>query len=137
MEKDVFLQLDCQNLALASEVAKSILHTALYQLQLHWIDAQLRGLPSFSQGPQWRSQVQRGRTLATQVRQKITGFGKFDIGYLISLVVAKESIYGCLLSCNPLSVLLVMLTTIQNLWPSVKPSWGHTSVLFGAHRRKL
>ena len=64
-------------------MAKSILHTALYQLQLYWIDTQLRGLPSFSQGPQWRSQVQRGRSLATQVRQKITGFRKFGIGCLI------------------------------------------------------
>ena len=54
---DVFLQLDCQNPALASQVAKSVLHTALYQLQLYWIDTQLRGLPGFSQGPQWRSQV--------------------------------------------------------------------------------
>ena len=72
--EDVFLQLDCQNLALASQVAKSILHTAFYQLQPCWINTQLRGLESFSQGPQWRSQVQRGRTLATQVRQKITGF---------------------------------------------------------------
>ena len=64
-------------------MAKSSLHTALYQLQLYSIDTQLRGLPSFSQGPQWRSQVQRGRTLATQTRQKNTGFGKFGIGYLI------------------------------------------------------
>ena len=80
--EDVFIQLDCQNLSLASRV-KSILHTALYQLQLYWIDTQLRGLPSFSQGPQWRSQVQKGRTLATQTRQSITGFGKFGIGYLI------------------------------------------------------
>ena len=57
--EDVFLQLDCQNLALASQVATSIAHTALYQLQLYWIDTQLRGLPSLSQGPQWRSQVRR------------------------------------------------------------------------------
>ena len=36
--EDVFLQLDCQNLALASQVATSIAHTAMYQLQLYWID---------------------------------------------------------------------------------------------------
>ena len=70
-----------QNPALASQMAKSILHTALYRLQLYWIDTQLRGLPGFSQGPQWRSQVQRGRALATQARQKITGFGKSGMGY--------------------------------------------------------
>ena len=70
-----FLQLDCQNLALASQVATFFLHTALYQRQLYRIDTQWRGPPSFSQGPQWRSQVQRGRTLATQVRHKITGYG--------------------------------------------------------------
>ena len=81
--EDVFLELDCRNLALASQAATSIAHTALYQLQLYWIDTQLRGLPSFSQGPQWRSQVRRGRTLATQARQRITGFGRFGIGYLI------------------------------------------------------
>ena len=69
--EDIFLQLDCHNLSLASKVAKSILHTALYQLQ------------GFSQGPQWRSQVRRGRTLATQTPQRITDFGKFGIGYLI------------------------------------------------------
>ena len=80
---DVFLQLDCQNPALASQVAKSILYTALYQLQFYWIDPQLRSLRGFSQGPQWRSQVKRGRALATQSRQKITGFGKFGMGYLI------------------------------------------------------
>ena len=80
---DIFLQLDCQNVAKASQVQKSILHTALYQLQLYWIDTQLRGLPGFSQGPQWRSQVLRGRALATQTRQKVTGFGKFGMGYLI------------------------------------------------------
>ena len=56
---DVFPQLDCQKPAMASQVAKSIAHTALYQLQLYWIDTQLRGLPSFSQGPQWRSQVRQ------------------------------------------------------------------------------
>ena len=81
--EDIFLQLDCQNFPLASKVAKTILHTALYQLQLYWVDTQLRGLPGFSQGPQWRSQMRRGRTLATQSRQRITGFGKFGIGYLI------------------------------------------------------
>ena len=81
--EDIFLQLDCQNLPLASKVAKTILHPALYQLQLYWVDTQLRGLPGFSQGPQWRSQMRRGRTLATQSRQRITGFGKFGIGYLI------------------------------------------------------
>ena len=80
---DVFLQLDCQNPALASQVAKSILYTALYRLQLYWIDTQLRGLPGFSQGPQWRRQVRRGRALATQARQKNTGFGKFGMGYFI------------------------------------------------------
>ena len=32
--EDIFLQLDCQNFPLASKVAKTILHTALYQLQL-------------------------------------------------------------------------------------------------------
>ena len=52
-------------------------------VQLYWIDTQLRGLPSFSQGPQWRSQVRRGRTQPTQARQKITVFGRFGIGYLI------------------------------------------------------
>ena len=81
--EDIFLQLDCQNFSLASKVAKTILHTALYQLQLYWVDTQQRGLPGFSQGPQWRSQMRRGRTLATQSRQRITGFGKFGIGYLI------------------------------------------------------
>ena len=85
--EDVFLQLDCQNLFLALQVAKSIKHTALYQLQLYWIDTQLRGLPSFSKGPQRRRQVQR-RTLATQTRQKITGFGKFGITSFF-LLVAK------------------------------------------------
>ena len=80
---DVFFQLDCQNPALASQVAKSILNTAMYRLQLYWIDTQLRGLPGFSQGPQWRSQAQRGRALATQARQKITGFGEFGMGYLV------------------------------------------------------
>ena len=64
-------------------MAKSILYTALYRLQLYWIDTQLREVPGFSQGPQWRRQVQRGRALATQARQKITGFGKFGMGYLI------------------------------------------------------
>ena len=64
--EDIFLQLDCQNFSLASKVAETILHTALYQLQLYWVDTQLRGLPGFSQGPQWRSQERRGRTLATQ-----------------------------------------------------------------------
>ena len=78
-----FLQLDCQNFPLASKVAKTILHTALYQLQLYWVDTQLRGLPGFSQGPQWRNQMRRGRTLAAQSRQRITGFRKFGIGYLI------------------------------------------------------
>ena len=32
--EDILLQLDCQNFSLASKVAKTILHTALYQLQL-------------------------------------------------------------------------------------------------------
>ena len=81
--EDIFLQLDCQNFPLASKVAKTILHTALYQLQLYWVDTQLRGLLGFSQGPQWRSQMRRGRTLATQSRKRITGFGKFGIGYHI------------------------------------------------------
>ena len=81
--EDIFLQLDCQNFSLASKVAKTILHTALYQLQLYWVDTQLRGLPGFSQGPQWRSQMRRRRTLATQSRQRITGVGKFGMGYLI------------------------------------------------------
>ena len=81
--EDIFLQLNCQNFPLASRVAKTILHTALYQLQLYWVDTQLKGLPGFSQGPQWRSQMRRGHTLATQSRQRITGFGKFGIGYLI------------------------------------------------------
>ena len=130
-----FLQLDCQNLAFASQVATSVAHTALYQLQLYWIDTQLRGPPSFSQGPQWRSQVRRGRTSATQARQKITGFGKFGIGYLIHPGSGKREHLRLSAQLYPLAVCLVMLTTIQNLWPSVKPSWGHTDVLFG--RRKL
>ena len=57
--EDIFLQLDCQNFSLASKVVKTILPTALYQLQLYWADTQLRGLPGFSQGPQWRSQMRR------------------------------------------------------------------------------
>ena len=36
--EDIFLQLDCQNFSLASKVAKTILHTALCQLQLYWVD---------------------------------------------------------------------------------------------------
>ena len=34
--------------------------------------------------------MQRGRTLATQARQKITGFGKFGIAYLIPLGSGKR-----------------------------------------------
>ena len=52
------------------------------------------------------------------------------------LVVAKWNTYVCLHCCNPLSILSVMWTTIPNLWPSVKQSWGHTVVLFGAFRKK-
>ena len=81
--EDIFFNLIVRIFPLLQKLRKQFLHTALYQLQLYWVDTQLRGLPGFSQGPQWRSQMRRGRTLATQSRQRITGFGKFGIGYLI------------------------------------------------------
>ena len=41
-------------------------------------------------GPQWRSQMRRGRTLATQFWKRITGFGKSGIGYHIPPGCGKE-----------------------------------------------
>ena len=74
MVEDIFSNLIVRIFPLASKVAKTNLHTALCQLQPYWVKHTTKGLPGFSQGPQWRSQMRRGRTLATQFRQRITGF---------------------------------------------------------------
>ena len=72
---------------------------------------ELRSLPGFSRGPQWRNQVQLGRTLATQARQTSQVLDEFGRGTPFLQVVAKKNIYVC----NPVSGFEVFLMTLQNL----------------------
>ena len=84
-----------------------------------------------------RSQMRRGRTLATNPGSESLVSESLESVTSSLLVVAKWNTSVCLHCCNPLPILSVMWTTIPNLWPSVKQSWGHTLVLFGAFRKNF
>ena len=81
--------------------------------------------------------MRRGRTLATQSRQRITGFGKFGIGFLIPPGCGKlEHLRLSALLQSPFN-LVSDVDDDTEFVPSVKRSWDHTLVLFDAFRKKL
>ena len=73
--------------------------------------------------------MRRGRTLAAQTRQRITGFGKFGIGYLIPPGCGKmEHLRLSALLQSPFN--LVSDVDDDTEFVAIARSWDHTLVLF-------
>ena len=82
--------------------------------------------------------MQRGRTLATQSRQRITGFGKFGMGYLIPPGCGKmEHLRLSALLQSPFNLVSDVDDDTEFVAIGQAILGPYVGYFFGAFRRKL